>query len=309
MELKTKQDLDNAMQCVTSSFMKELYEKQDGGRWIGEGLLVIRHLGKQSMQVFGSGRPFLLDRLHIGIVVSGEQKVTVNLRQYHLRPGSVLVASSGSIMQQNARTDDFNMRIIQLSDALLHGLFNDQTPVMFTHRMNDLSLNLNAADNQLLLTLADGLWQTIQTDYHASRNNVLTAILNVLVTLSQRDEQNALSCRPRHIALFNRFLSLVAEHCERERTLTFYASQLCLSKQYLGTLIQEISHRSAREWIDEAALTRIKVLLLHTNASLGEISQRMSFPEPSHFSRYFKRLTGVTPNEYRSGKKTGSIEN
>ena len=92
----------------------------------------------------------------------------------------------------------------------------------------------------------------------------------------------------------------MAEHCDHQRTLDFYADRLCLSKQYLGSLIMEVSHRSARAWIDEAALQRIKMMLRHSTAPLNDISNRMSFAEPSHFSRYFKRLTGMTPNQYRT---------
>ena len=289
------------IQRVTSRFMQDLYEEQDGGRWAGDDLLLIRHVGERSSQVFGSGEPFQIDRLHIGIVVSGEQDVTVNLRQHHLAEGSVLIASPESIMQENGRTVDFDMQVVHVSDLLLQKIFGEQTPALFAHRMNDMSLRLDGPSFALLLSMLDGLWQSVHTDFEACSNHLLAAILSLLTSLSQRDEQRA-SLQPRSIAVFNRFLSLVAEHCDHQRTLDFYADRLCLSKQYLGSLILEVSHRSAREWIDEAALQRIKVMLRHSTAPLNDISNRMSFAEPSHFSRYFKRLTGMTPNEYRSGK-------
>ena len=281
--------------------MQEVCGKQDGERWTDNGLLVIRHLGEHSSQVFGSGRPFQLDQLHIGVVVSGGQDVTVNLRQHHLERGSVLVASPESIMQEDGRTDDFDMQVIHVSDTLLHRLFNGQVPVLFAHRMNDLPLILSAADANVLQSMLDALWLTAHSDFTTSLDNQLTAVLNLIVALSQRDEQFHQSHQPRHVVLFNRFLSLVAENCDSHRTLDFYADRLCLSKQYLGSIIVEVSHRNAREWIDEAAIQRIKVMLQHSTTPLNEISERMSFAEPSHFSRYFKRLTGLTPNEYRCG--------
>lgn len=292
--MKNEKDI----QRVTSRFMQDLYEEQDGGRWAGDDLLLIRHVGERSSQVFGSGEPFQIDRLHIGIVVSGEQDVTVNLRQHHLAEGSVLMASPESIMQENGRTEIFDMQVVHVSDLLLQKIFGEQTPSLFAHRMNDMSLRLDGPSFALLLSMLDGLWQSVHTDFEACSNHLLAAILSLLTSLSQRDEQRK-SRQPRNVAVFNRFLSLVAEHCDRQRTLDFYADRLCLSKQYLGSLIMEVSHRSAREWIDEAALQRIKVMLLHSTAPLNNISDRMSFVEPSHFSRYFKRLTGMTPNEYR----------
>ena len=307
---------ENEIQRVTNRFMQDLYEEQDGGRWAGDGLLMIRSLGERSSQVFGSGEPFQIDHLHIGIVVNGEQDVTVNLRQHHLTKGSVLVASPESIMQQNGRTEDFSMQVIHVSDKLLHRLFGEKVPRLFTHRMIEQSLSLDDASFALLLSMLDSLWQSVhlgreadgdfkspQTNtFTATRDHLLTAILSLLVSLSQQDEQQRESHQPRNVIVFNRFLSLVAEHCDRQRTLDFYADRLCLSKQYLGSIIVEVSHRTARDWIDEAALQRIKVMLQHSTTPLNDISERMSFAEPSHFSRYFKRLTGMTPNEYRCRK-------
>ena len=300
---------DKTLQRVTSHFMQGLYEEQDGGQWAGDGLLYIRRLGKRSSQVFASGAPFQISQLHLGIVMSGEQDVTVNLRQHHLTKGSLLVASAESIMQENRRTSDFDMQVMHISDEQLHRLFGEQVPPLFAHRMSDMSLTPGEPTFTLLLTLLDALWQTVRLDeatvhgISAMRDHVLTVILNLVNSLSQRDEQDRAGHRPRNVIVFNRFVSLVAEHCDSQRTLDFYASRLCLSKQYLGSIIMEVSHRSARQWIDEAALQRIKVMLLHSTATLSTISDRMSFTEPSHFSRYFKRLTGLTPNEYRCSNK------
>ena len=288
-----------ALQRVTSRFMQDLYEEQTDDRWIADGLHVIRHVGGRSSRVFGSGGPFQLAQLHIGLVMSGEQDVTVNLRRHHLTKAALLVASPESIMQEGGRSEDFDMQVLLLDDNLLRSVFGDPIPSIFAHRMSDHIFCTDDPTYKLLLTMFDALWQAVHTPYHASSNSQLMAILDLIVALSQRDEQLQ-THQPRDVAVFNRFVSLVAEYCDKQRTLDFYADKLCLSKQYLGSLISKVSHRSASEWIEEASLARIKVMLLHSRASLGEISESMSFPEPSHFSRYFKRLTGMTPNQYRN---------
>ena len=287
---------------MTSRFMHDLYEQQGDERWAGDGLLMIPHVGEHSSRVFGSGGPFQLDHLHIGMVVSGGQDVTVNLRQHHLTRGMLLVASPESIMQEDGRTADFDMQTIHVEDSLLRMLFQGQVPPLFAHRMSDCLLSMDETTHEALSAMLGALWLTAHTGFHASRNNLLAAILNLIVDLSQRDEQYRQGQQPRNVEVFNRFLSLVAEHCDRQRTLDFYADKLCLSKQYLGSIICEVSHRPAREWIEEAALSHIKVMLLHSTTTLTEISERMSFPEPSHFSRFFKRLTGLTPNQYRKAR-------
>ena len=288
--------------------MHNLYKEQDNGWWADRNMLFIRCLGERSSQVFGSGAPFQVDNLHVGIVVNGEQDVTVNLRQHHLTRGSLLIASPESIMQENGRSEDFDMRVIHVSDDHLHKLFGDQVPQHFAHRMSDLVLHPDEATFELLMTMLNALWQAVHLDEAKNpgitdtRHYLLAASLDLITNLSQQEEQSHTPLQPRNVIVFNRFLNLVAEHCDSQRTLDFYASQLCLSKQYLGSIIIEVSHRSAREWIDEAVLQRIKVMLLHSTMPLNDISERMSFAEPSNFSRFFKRLTGITPNAFRCGK-------
>ena len=46
--------------------------------------------------------------------------------------------------------------------------------------------------------------------------------------------------------------------------------------------------------------TRIKIELRHTDKSAAQIAEEMHFANPSFFSKYFRRLTGVTPGEYKS---------
>jgi len=85
----------------------------------------------------------------------------------------------------------------------------------------------------------------------------------------------------------------------QEHNLSFYANRLCLSPRYLGTLIGKASGRGAKEWIDEALTTTIKVDLRHTSKPLKQIAIDMQFPNMSFFSKFFKRMTGMTPIEYR----------
>ena len=289
-----------ALQRVTGRFMQDLYEQQQNRKWTDDGLLFIRRVGEHSSQVFSSGVPFQLEQLHIGVVMKGEQDVIVNMRHLHLTAGTMLIASPESIMQQEKRTEDFDMQTIHVGDDLLQAVFGGTVPPLFGHRMSDRLLLLDEQTLTLLLSMLDTLWLVLGTDYHKSSQHQLAAILHMIDLFSQHEEEDAENRQPRNVAIFNRFLSLVAEHCDRQRTLDFYAGELCLSKQYLGSIIGEVSHRSAREWIEEATLTRIKVLLKHSTASLADISEKMSFAEPSHFSRYFKRLTGLTPNAYRN---------
>ena len=101
------------------------------------------------------------------------------------------------------------------------------------------------------------------------------------------------------VAVLNRFLYLVLRHCDQYRTLKFYAHELCINKNYMSALVSTTSGTPANKWIEIITLQKIKSLLTDTDLTVYQIADRMNFPEASHLTRFFKRLTGITPNEYR----------
>ena len=88
-------------------------------------------------------------------------------------------------------------------------------------------------------------------------------------------------------------------HVAAEHNIEFYADRLFLSPRYMSTVVKKVSGRSAKEWIDDALVARIKVALRYTDRQAAQISDDFGFPNTSFFSKFFKRLTGLTPLQYR----------
>lgn len=86
---------------------------------------------------------------------------------------------------------------------------------------------------------------------------------------------------------------------QNERTVGFYADKLCLTPRYLNTLIRQVSHQTVMEWINQSVILEAKVLLKHSNLLVYQISDELHFPNPSFFCKFFKRMTGMTPQEYQ----------
>lgn len=81
--------------------------------------------------------------------------------------------------------------------------------------------------------------------------------------------------------------------------MAFYADKLCISTRYLSTIVQNVSHSSAKELIDKSVILEIKMMLQSTDLSVQEIAYRLHFPDQSYLGRYFKKRTGVSPTGYR----------
>jgi AraC-like DNA-binding protein len=101
-------------------------------------------------------------------------------------------------------------------------------------------------------------------------------------------------------ALYERFRHLVQDHCMKEREVQFYANQLNITAKYLNAISKQNSDITASEWIQRFAKERIVLLLQNENLNIAEVSHEMGFSSRSFFTRYVKKVLGVTPSEYRN---------
>lgn len=76
-------------------------------------------------------------------------------------------------------------------------------------------------------------------------------------------------------------------------------ASLGLSPNYGLEIFQKVYHMSPRKYLSELKLQEAKILIQQPNISLKEISNRLGYKNLSHFSRQFKRWTGLSPTEFR----------
>ncbi len=81
--------------------------------------------------------------------------------------------------------------------------------------------------------------------------------------------------------------------------VTYFASRLNLSPNYLSDLLQKFTGKTTLEHIHLEVIDKAKSLLWGTDASISEIAYRLGFEHPSHFTKVFKTKTGKSPSGYR----------
>ena len=87
------------------------------------------------------------------------------------------------------------------------------------------------------------------------------------------------------------------------RSIATYADKLGVSANYLSVVIKERSKHTVMEWVDIRTVTEIKMLLHDpSNLTVDQIAERLDFSSSSQMIRVFKKVTGVTPIEYRKTK-------
>ena len=246
--------------------------------------------------------PLLINDYRMGLVVKGEVRGRINLIERHIKAGMMAFVGPGSIVEPISASPDLQIKGVALFNDLPFSV--GRAPALFNGSMRDYQMQVDAEQYALIEQIIESLWLMVHT--HPFCREAFDAIVASLMQyynhLYGLDVERRVS--PSHgTDIFNRFIQLVNSHVRQEHKMGYYANRMCLTQRYLGSVVREVSGASAKEWIDRALVTEAKVVLKHSDKSVAQIAEDLHFPSPSFFSKYFRRLTGLTPAEYRQGKE------
>lgn len=97
---------------------------------------------------------------------------------------------------------------------------------------------------------------------------------------------------------FYRFRSLLEEKFLEDQTVEAYTKMLNVSRGFLNKICRQFSGLSAQQMLHHKIISEIKKQL-HQNKSAKEICYEFGFSDPSNFNRFFKKMTQITPQQYR----------
>ena len=269
--------------------------------YFSQELGVIRGSSELFRLVMQQKPPFCIDDHRLGIVIQGEATINFNLQDCHLSAGTLVYLGPGTIITPVSISDDLKILGIALFDKFPMPFAPEQLPAAFNGQMRDFQLQADKPAFEAACSIIETLWQVVrQHDYNRqTASSLVAALMHHYDGLYHRLAEQQQAKRSREQTIFDRFLYLVNRHATHQRQIDFYASQMCLTGRYLGTVVSQASNVTAKEWIDRALILRIKVELKHTDKTIAQIADDMHFPNPSFFCKYFRRLTGTTPTEYR----------
>lgn len=95
------------------------------------------------------------------------------------------------------------------------------------------------------------------------------------------------------------FRQLLEQNFHRVHTVKEYADMLHISSRTLTKYVSESAHTSPLHIINDRIVLEAKRQLLHTALSIKEIGFSLGFEDPSYFVKFFKRMTGSMPGEFR----------
>ena len=145
-------------------------------------------------------------------------------------------------------------------------------------------------------------------DMHSRR--LITANIGLLLDYCMRFYERQFTTREEvNKDIIVRFERLLDDYFDSEAplqeglpTVKYFADKVFLSANYFGDMIRKQTGQTASEYIQNKLIERAKESLLSTDKTTSEIAYGLGFQYPQHLSRMFKRVTGCTPNEFRSRK-------
>lgn len=100
--------------------------------------------------------------------------------------------------------------------------------------------------------------------------------------------------------LFNRFMMLLERNYKISRDVNYYAEQMNISSKYLTNIVNQVTGHTPKTIIDQYVILQLKLHLKRSTQSIKEMAWEFHFADVSFFCRYFKKHTGLTPQQIRS---------
>lgn len=299
----------NSEMPISSFTLNELITMAEGEKRPGIMGECIAANSASEMEIFRF--PSRLNALIIGVGTEGETSLTSNLQEFRLKKDSLFIFSPKHILQVQSN-NRFKAHLIVIAPDFLKRINIDIKRMMplFLQFGSLPCMELTHAESQSLRSFISMVEQELkgsETDFSSEIIGGLIAatiykVGDILTHYLTEHPEVDSPIHNRAEEYFRQFTELLGEHYKHERSVGFYARQLCITPKYLTTLIKRISGKSVSEWIDNYVILEAKTLLKYSNMSVQEIAYYLNFPNQSFFGSYFKRNAGMSPSQYKAKK-------
>lgn len=172
------------------------------------------------------------------------------------------------------------MRFSALSKIKIDILLKHDLTLIFEKMKREYDTLLNLKHETYRLEIIGGLLKV-----------VLVSISGIIISQQNRDPET--SC------VTNRFFLLLEKKYKIFKTANEYADELAVTRGYLNESLKKKAGFTTSYFIQQRIITEAKRLTIYSDITLKEIAYQLGFEDLSHFSKFFKKATGLTFTEYK----------
>ena len=245
------------------------------------------------------------------IVLEGSLTLELNTVPYQLEKNCSLFVDRKMVVTGVKHSDDFRCVICALSTDIGFSFFNKSLMQSVMHLLANPVITMNQDEVDLMLKYYELLvFKMDHPEMNFARETVRDIIRcfaydllsNITKHFNQSDGDDMLRQSDR---IFRKFMLLLAENSNVNRSVKSYADELCVSPKYLTSVCRKHSDSTASELIATSVMSRVKQLLLYSDLSIKEVAGEMGFDNLSFFGKYVKKHLGLSPNHYRKANGYG----
>ena len=266
---------------------------------------------RDKIEAFFSEASFLNASFMV-LVLCGTCTATVNYKPHRLERDTVLLLFASHLFRIGEVSDDFRCLCLLVSTEFMeemdstdmiykrirYGVRLFHTPVVPLGREGALPVRERMIAVDKAISDAGHLY------YKEVILNSLFAyyldLSNIIDRITEFPDDGRLT---RYENIIKSFIELLAVSYRREHNVEFYASRLHISAHYLTLIVKRITGQSASDFIFGMLYSEARTLLSCSNLSVQEIAIRLNFADQSSFGKFFKRRSGISPVDYRKGKR------
>lgn len=250
--------------------------------------------------------PSRMDAFAVMFCVNGKAEAQINLKKYTLKSGTMALHVPENIIQINSCENLIVYSFIISSEFIqkIHLETKDLINLYMAAKTAPV-LELEYSDIHILekyYYLMESILQSETTHKSNMTIGVTTSFLYKIydiLTKKLKENEYTRKIPERCEIVFEDFIKEVNIFKGTKHSLSFFAERLNLTPNYLSSRVKEYSGRNATEWIEDSVILEAKTMLKHTDLTIQEIAYKLNFPTQTFFGKYFKRLTGISPKQYR----------
>lgn len=245
------------------------------------GVDVLHHF-KEMVQQRTLFTKLLLIRKGTATVVINEQD-----ERKTLNADSLLVMTSRNVINEIELTPDFEAECVLVDTDMV-----DENTIY--HLTEEKHKSVSDVFNII---------HNIVRHQHINKVEMIQSMFNVLRLILEElpYEERSISHDFKHKKeVYEIFLHHLYRNFRKERQIRFYASNMNVSTAYLSRLVKEISGSTINEHVTSLIYKEACNLLSHSDMSIGEIADALSFSDQSALTNFFKMRADMTPLAYRN---------
>lgn len=234
---------------------------------------------------------------------------------YDYQEGSIVSFSPGQLISVDSDIDELAPDVIGLlfHPDLIHGtpLATKIEEYTFFYYYQREALHLSHEERQLFLECLDRIKEELEYPVDKHSAEIIASHIQLLLDyLTRFYERQFITRRKVNSDVLNKFEKALKEYYtngygkEGFPSVKFFADVVNLSPGYFGDMVKKETGKTAQELISLRIIEFAKERLSSTNDDISIIAYDLGFQHPQHFSRMFKRITGMSPTHYRDNRTT-----